>query len=395
MLFRTPLLRSPAHQLASLKAKHIGNVEKLARTTLPVPKKLSDYVEEAAYVSDNFYDRLWLHGEETRTEALTRISHSLLLFPEVHPELLEERHFQWIHLNAWKWFDLLYSSPISCFNTHDDFIDKCAELESTERPMLPDLAVAVGMWERRKGLSDQSQRELDNFIHCYCLSRIGWRLLLAHHRQLVYEQQSPIVKDFRPHPVVLDCFARVRDICFDHYGVKPPFVVEGGTNVCFTYPPAHFSYTLIELLKNSMRATMDRHAGVPETHLPPVVLKILEDDERVRFAIHDEGGGVRKEDEPTIWRFGWTSLKDSPAVGRIIPLPENAEDIKFGQDHILAGWGCGLSLSRCYVQHFGGSLKLHSEFGHGVDLFIDLPKYGVEKILTKPLPDPNVFVPTV
>jgi pyruvate dehydrogenase kinase 2/3/4 len=57
--------------------------------------------------------------------------------------------------------------------------------------------------------------------------------------------------------------------------------IHGRTDLHFTYVPSHISYMLLELLKNSMRATVETHGT---DHMPPIKIVIAdgEDNEDVR-----------------------------------------------------------------------------------------------------------------
>jgi pyruvate dehydrogenase kinase 2/3/4 len=72
-------------------------------------------------------------------------------------------------------------------------------------------------------------------------------------------------------------------ICRRAHGDAPEVTIHGRTDLTFPYVCNHISYILMELLKNSMRATVETH-GV-ET-MPPIKLIIAdgEDNEDVRIS---------------------------------------------------------------------------------------------------------------
>lgn len=69
-------------------------------------------------------------------------------------------------------------------------------------------------------------------------------------------------------------------MCRRAHGDAPEVVVVGRTDLTFPYVPSHLSYMLVELLKNSMRATVEAH-GVDD--MPPIKIVIAdgEDNEDV------------------------------------------------------------------------------------------------------------------
>lgn len=71
-------------------------------------------------------------------------------------------------------------------------------------------------------------------------------------------------------------------ICNRTHGDAPEVHVHGRTDLTFPYVSSHITYTLLELLKNSMRATVETH-GVDK--MPPIKVVIAdgEDNEDVSF----------------------------------------------------------------------------------------------------------------
>ncbi len=77
--------------------------------------------------------------------------------------------------------------------------------------------------------------------------------------------------------------AAIRDaayMCTRAHGDAPEVTLHGRTNLCFPYVPSHLNYVLLELLKNSMRATVETHGT---DNMPPIRIVIAdgEDNEDV------------------------------------------------------------------------------------------------------------------
>jgi pyruvate dehydrogenase kinase 2/3/4 len=74
-------------------------------------------------------------------------------------------------------------------------------------------------------------------------------------------------------------------MCRRTHGDAPEVTIHGRTDLTFPYVPSHISYILLELLKNSMRATVELHGT--DNNLPPIRLIIAdgEDNEDVRVVI--------------------------------------------------------------------------------------------------------------
>jgi len=134
---------------------------------------------------------------------------------------------------------------------------------------------------------------------------------------------------------------------------------------------------LLELLKNSMRATVETH-GVDD--MPPIKVIIAdgEENEDVCIKVSDEGGGIRRSHMPSIWSYLFTTA--DPAI--LEALMDDTNHADFGTESPLAGLGYGLPISRCYARYFGGDLNIMSMEGYGTDSYIYLNKLGDKTYLS-------------
>ncbi|KAG0277535.1 hypothetical protein BGZ95_005768 [Linnemannia exigua] len=174
--------------------------------------------------------------------------------------------------------------------------------------------------------------------------------------------------------LVKDCASFVQELCNVNYGSSPDVVINGQTDATFTYVPVHLEYILCELLKNSLRATVEHSAkigrsvphkatgffeteeegsttapsvkaevrqvsqkeGEPSPPLiggpvvmkekdgeelditkrlnefghPPVEVTIAQSEHEITIRIRDQGGGVCKEDLDHIFDYSFTTVKD-------------------------------------------------------------------------------------
>lgn len=151
-------------------------------------------------------------------------------------------------------------------------------------------------------------------------------------------------------------------------------------DVSATFVRSWLQYTLIELLKNAMAATVesnpeitkaaldsdsdsdsdndsdsDSEDEVPEglqPQLPTLYINIFEDDsgENVVIEIYDQGGGIGERfDLESLFRFAqrdtvWDRMDEQQTYSQVRSP--------------LKGLGVGLSLSRWHMRHFGGDLTL-------------------------------------
>ncbi|KAI0697005.1 alpha-ketoacid dehydrogenase kinase [Cytidiella melzeri] len=240
-------------------------------------------------------------------------------------------------------------------------------------PTVTTVAQGVLEWKRScnaRNISLDVQHWLDRFY----LSRIGIRFLIGQHVSL---------NTLQPHPdyVGIICtrsatIENSRFVCEEHYAMfkGPPVQLICPKDLYFSYVPGHLSHIVFELLKNSLRAVVERYGSDQEDCFPPIKVIVVEGKEDITIKISDEGGGIARSAIPLIWTYMYTTME-----GQNIQEDFQASDFKAP----MAGFGYGLPLSRLYARYFGGDLRLISMDGFGTDVYIHLNKLSSS---AEPLP---------
>ena len=219
----------------------------------------------------------------------------------------------------------------------------------------------------------EDHREIHHFLDSFYMSRIGIRVLIGQYLAL----RQPPVTDY----IGLVCTrtsaaqvaqAAVEDatyMCERQYGEAPSVTLHGQLDNVFPYVPTHLHYILLELLKNSMRATCEFHGD--EGALPHIKVIVADGDanEDVVIKVSDEGGGIRRSHMKRIWSYLFTTAAPSVQEG-FVDIGGAAGD--HDTDSPLAGLGFGLPISRAYARYFGGDLQASSLEGWGTDVFLYL-----------------------
>lgn len=83
-------------------------------------------------------------------------------------------------------------------------------------------------------------------------------------------------------------------MCIAYYGVAPEVVIDGNVKATFRYIPHHLRYIMFEVIKNSLRATINRFATnleKPEDkEYPPVRIVIGQGkDKTIAIKVSDQG----------------------------------------------------------------------------------------------------------
>ncbi|KAI9029648.1 mitochondrial pyruvate dehydrogenase [Phycomyces nitens] len=224
--------------------------------------------------------------------------------------------------------------------------------------------------------------EVQDFLDRFYMSRIGIRMLIGQHsalyhgrfRQKNYVGVICLKSNIRE--IAADAIANARFVCEDYYGMfkAPAIQMICPGDIEFTYVPSHLNHILFELLKNSLRAVVERYGEDYEDEYPPIKLIIAHGKEDITIKISDEGGGISRSAIPLVWTYMYTTAQAQS-------IKPEEDDAEFKAP--MAGFGYGLPISRLYVQYFGGDLKLVSMEGYGTDVYLHLNRLSNSQ---EPLP---------
>ncbi|BEI98463.1 hypothetical protein CcaverHIS631_0307620 [Cutaneotrichosporon cavernicola] len=276
--------------------------------------------------------------------------------------------------------------PPEVHEYNEKFTQLLQKIKHRHDPTVTSVAQGVLEWKRsqKHGRIGQNIQEwLDRFY----LSRIGIRALIGQHVALNTLKPHPdyvgiICTNANVHDICHEAIENARFVCEEHYGLfkGPPIQLLCPRDLTFPYIPGHLSHICFELLKNSLRAVVERYGVDNEDQFPPVKVIVVEGSEDITIKLSDEGGGIPRSALPMIWTYLYTTMSDEGLESTI-----QESDFKAP----MAGFGYGLPLSRLYARYFGGDLRLISMDGYGTDVYISLNKLSSSQ---EPLPtiiDPN------
>ncbi|KAJ2036680.1 [Pyruvate dehydrogenase (acetyl-transferring)] kinase isozyme 2 [Coemansia sp. S3946] len=233
----------------------------------------------------------------------------------------------------------------------------------------------------RLWFSDGTQRCAENqtrrFFDWLYSMNLGTQLLIEDH-VAIHDYSHNLVQIIQPLDIANRAARDASAICQRHYGFTPPVikVIAPTPGVTTTYVPHYLYSMLFQLLKNALRATIDRHQRKP---FPVIKLVMSSGDEDVTFKISDEGGGIPLSQVDAIWSY----LKTTKDVGEVGQTQKTGvrssalSSITFmnrASDMPLFGAGDGLPMARQIARYFGGDLDLVSMEGVGTDVYLHLSR---------------------
>ncbi|KAK8797198.1 hypothetical protein WA158_004408 [Blastocystis sp. Blastoise] len=226
---------------------------------------------------------------------------------------------------------------------------------------------------------------LDEFV----LYHISGVVILAQHVVSLTKKGGRIQR-FAPENTISLAIDRAIHLTKEHYGCSPEVHMQVVTQPgkTFEYIPTHIHHMSFELLKNSLRASIENTihketrlpisqctppkltqellASLDVTKIPPVDVIISQGDTDLSVKVSDLGGGVTRDLVPRLFLYTSTTAFPPSWIGNPNIVLEN---IPIMRDH-YAGLGYGLPVAKVYAQYFGGDLQLFSMEGWGTDAYI-------------------------
>ncbi|PPR05768.1 hypothetical protein CVT24_006834, partial [Panaeolus cyanescens] len=194
-------------------------------------------------------------------------------------------------------------------------------IKSRHDPTVTTVAQGVLEWKKSvnaRHIGLDMQAWLDRFY----MSRIGIRFLIGQHVALntmsAHEDYVGIIcTKANVHDIVQEAIENARFVCEEHYAMfkGPPVQLICPPNLTFAYVPGHLSHICFELLKNSLRAVVERFGVDNEDSFPPIKVIVVEGKEDITIKISDEGGGIARSAIPLIWTYMYTTMESKGIEG--------------------------------------------------------------------------------
>eukprot|EP00929_Paragymnodinium_shiwhaense_P102196 TRINITY_DN65382_c0_g1_i1.p1 TRINITY_DN65382_c0_g1~~TRINITY_DN65382_c0_g1_i1.p1 ORF type:complete len:459 (-),score=85.86 TRINITY_DN65382_c0_g1_i1:619-1995(-) len=212
-------------------------------------------------------------------------------------------------------------------------------------------------------LSDET---VTDFLDQFLMARIGSDVLTSQYLALTRPAgaRSVIDPQCNPERVARRAGEDATLLCEHHYGFSPPLQFESFGDVRFPFIPEYLRYVMFEIIKNSLRAVAELYGDAETAAKHPVKVIVCGDEDSVVLKVSDEGGGIPLESLDKAWSYLYTTAKPQ------------ADDTAVDEAAPMAGFGCGLPLSRNYVSYVGGRLDLATMPHHGTDAYAYFNRTG-------------------
>jgi pyruvate dehydrogenase kinase 2/3/4 len=263
----------------------------------------------------------------------------------------------------------------------DEFTDKVRSVKTRFQYVIPHLSTGMRELQRTQGFSEAF---IQDWLDTFFLSRIGTEMLssqyMATAKSASMGAKCGIVNDeCDPVAICRKAARHAQKLCQDHFGLKEHNVkilvetqvdsslADSFGRIRFPYIPQYLCFIMVELLKNSARATVENTARPADLRHKPIVVTVCADHSQVAIRVSDRASGIPFNVAQSVWSYMYSTV---PKTG--------AGSSFFARGSPLAGFGVGLPLSRLYARYLGGSLQLMSMPGIGTDAYLHLKRIETE-----------------
>ena len=252
-------------------------------------------------------------------------------------------------------FQRILSQPIpDTYYSSNNFTDLLEDIINKHSDIEYDISKSLQIYKGNIE-SDEEIKLINDILENFYMSRIGIRFLIGQH---VYLQRynndmlpntcvGIIDKECSPNQIIKQSVVDTIKMIKSVYGKN----ITINTNLIdtkhFMYIPGHLHYILVEILKNSAKATLDF-----AKNKEPITISTSMGKTDFIIKISDKGGGFNRLDD--IFSFLYTS----------------ATTYDKNDMYKIAGYGHGVGLSRLYARYFDGDIKICPVENVGTDTYI-------------------------
>ena len=257
-------------------------------------------------------------------------------------------------------FSKIYNfNPINSHTKVEMFTNMLKDIKTAHHDVPKDLALGV------ESLKNETEADLyhseynepiDHFLNKFYLSRIGIRTLIDLHVQSFNNDPNPLIKTQHATDIFNNVLEEFHSIALtERIDPIPEIIYKNPKDISITYIPSHIHFTILEVLKNAVNATIKNGSS------DPITCEIFETKDDTVIKICDKGDSFSRDDIGSAFSYLYTTSLNKSA---------------------LSGYGHGLPLARLYTRYFGGDLILIPYRGTGTNVIIYFSKinYGTEVI---------------
>eukprot|EP00929_Paragymnodinium_shiwhaense_P010884 TRINITY_DN11592_c0_g1_i1.p1 TRINITY_DN11592_c0_g1~~TRINITY_DN11592_c0_g1_i1.p1 ORF type:complete len:488 (+),score=114.02 TRINITY_DN11592_c0_g1_i1:91-1554(+) len=214
--------------------------------------------------------------------------------------------------------------------------------------------------------------EMDQWAQEILYARCGTEILMAH-----YEAFTSLGETSSTQIGVFDTACDPWDVCLQ---AAEPFsdrvlieIAKPLERIKICHSPRYLFYIMEELLKNAARATLDVCKDESEVSKRPIKISVSANPRHVVIRVSDRAGGIPWQESQQMWTTSISSVAETSSLDdALAERPSLPYCGLKDSTSPLSGRGVGMPMARLYAKYLGGSLRILSLPGVGVDAWLYL-----------------------
>lgn len=224
-----------------------------------------------------------------------------------------------------------------------------------------DIANALILYNKNYKMTKYDEDFINKILYNFYMSRLSIRFLIKQHLIINKNNLFGLINEkCNPYNLTKNIIMNIEQMSYIIYKRYPNITINNDSyEDNFIYIDSHIEYIVTEILKNSVRSTMEFGHNTSNINID---IKLVKNELIIK--ISDNGLGFNRKKLNQLFNFTYSNA-----------LIDNYIDKKT----IIAGYGHGLGLSRIYSRYFGGDLIIVPFEGVGCDVYIYLSKIDTSK----------------
>lgn len=244
------------------------------------------------------------------------------------------------------------------------------------------MTVSKGLHELKhdKKISNIEQPTMQKFLNRFYTNRTEIRIILEQYISLFENHKNNnfgiVNLKTSPYDIISNVIQSIQYICDKNkFDIILDDVIKLNINKNINFPSVdmYLHHILFELIKNSVKAVLEKKDKNTHFYKPHIEISIFDIDKNCLFLkIEDNGIGIKDENIEKIWYYSFSTSK--------IDSQQLIDDTDFSIFTPLSGFGYGLPITDIYLNFFNSSnhnIKIESQYLEGTTVYMYLRKYNI------------------